>query len=131
MIASQPRANAILPFSLDVDTSDKIGHLVMASTADELSICDDEGATAIGVILKGALTTEKASIALVAGLAGTVKIKLAGPVTTLGERLQLNFDGRVNPDAGTGSRQIVGIALEHGVANDLIEAIIHPGIFLI
>jgi hypothetical protein len=127
MIASQPRANAILPFFVAVDTTDKVGYFVMPSGA-ELDICDDEAAIVVGVIVKGATTAEKASIAIApGGLAGTVKVKLSGPIVNVGQRLQLNFDGSVNPDAEAGSRQVVGMALELGVAGDLIEAAIHNG----
>ena len=128
MIASQPRVNAILPFLIDVDTTDKVGYFIMPSEPERFAICDDEYSTVVGVIVKGATTAEKASIAIApGGLAGTVKVKLSGPIVTVGQRLQLNFDGSVNPDAGTGGRQIVGMALELGVAGELIEAVIHNG----
>ncbi|MGF1453202.1 MAG: hypothetical protein ACFB21_14130 [Opitutales bacterium] len=44
--------------------------------------------------------------------------------TAVGQYLQLNEDGSVSPDAGSGTRALVAQAVETGVAGELIEAIL-------
>ena len=68
---------------------------------------------------------ERVTIALSAGgLAGTVRAKLAAPVTYPSQYLQITPDGRVVPDTGSGERLLVAQAIETGAVDELIEAVL-------
>jgi hypothetical protein len=64
---------------------------------------------------------ERFTVAVPGGLAGTVRVKLAGEAY-IGSRLQLTNDGRVMTHDNEFPRIIVGVALEAGVTGELIEA---------
>lgn len=73
-----------------------------------------------GIVLQGALTTGKATIAL-ESFHEPVFVKVTGTVTQ-GDYLQQSTDGSYVVDAGSGSRVLGAVALEAGVSGDLIRA---------
>lgn len=118
------RADAILPFTPAADYSAKKGYLVTLS-GDTATLSASATVRARGVILEGNLTaagyaTEEVSVGILGAISGTVPMKLSGTVTK-GDALQQHTDGSVITDAASGSRVIVGIALESGVSGDIIE----------
>lgn len=86
------------------------GQVVVATAATDKIIGVTQGKYAIG---------ETASIKLRNGN-GTVKVKLGGTVA-VGDRLTSAADGRLITTT-TAANEVVGVALEAGVANDFIEA---------
>ena len=94
------------------------------SSNTAIALVDVATAIPVGLLLTEGIVGERVSIALCAGgLAGTVRVKLAGTVY-IGSRLQLTADGRVVEDAGELARVIVGVALEGGVAGEYVEAVL-------
>jgi hypothetical protein len=104
------------------DHSAKRGYFVVNSSG---SAALSSAATDIpvGVIIDGEATTGKSSVALSDAAGPARKVKLSGTVAAFAY-LQLHTDGSVITDAGTGSRVIVGRALEAGVSGDLIDAVL-------
>lgn len=79
----------------------------------------------IGVIVDGALTTGKSSIAVGIGMVVPVKVTGTSPGTiALGTYLTVKSDGTVQADAGSGNRVQVARALESGAANEIIAAVL-------
>jgi hypothetical protein len=117
------RADAILPFTPAADYSAKKGYLVTLS-GDTATLSASATVRARGVIVEanpGAdYASEQVSVAILGATEGTVPMKLSGAVTK-GDALQQHTDGSVITDAGSGSRVIVGVALEGGVSGDIIE----------
>jgi hypothetical protein len=122
------RENALIPVTPAADHTGLEGYFVNNSSGTA-AVCSSTSDVPLGVITEGQDTDGKDSIALSrGGFKGTVKIKIgsgSGDVSAF-DLLQLNNDGTVNVDAGTGSRTLVAQAVESGVAGDLIEAIIFP-----
>jgi hypothetical protein len=122
------RENAILPFPPNSDLTGKEGHIVSIQTNGNVGAVAlysvSGGLPPFGVVLLGSNAGEKTSVAISSGgLAGTIKVKLSAPVKA-GEELQIDETGTVSPDSGSGNRIIVGLALEAGVADELIEAVL-------
>jgi hypothetical protein len=120
---SQPRTNTIIPITPAVDHSGKEGYAVKI-VSGEAAIVTNINDAPIGVIVEGADTDGKDSVALIgAGLSGTVLVKLGtSPGTVnLGTYLEIKSDGTFKADAGT-SGTVCALALESGVAGELIEA---------
>lgn len=125
------RNNAILPFTPAADYTGKEGYFVKVAGATA-TLCTGVTDAPLGVIVEGGPTTGKTSVALMSsGLAGTVKVKITGtsPGTiVLGSPLELApEDGTVKLGTGGGST-VVAMALEAGVANELIEVALYPAI---
>ncbi|MGF1451461.1 MAG: hypothetical protein ACFB21_05245 [Opitutales bacterium] len=119
------RTNAILPFFPASDLRGAEGRFATVDQTDGLLYISGLTERLAGVITFGGNVGEPCSVAMSAGgLAGTVKVKLAAPVTAVGQYLQLNEDGSVSPDSGSGTRILVAQAVETGVADELIEAIL-------
>jgi hypothetical protein len=126
------RSNAILPFAAEsgVDLTGKEGFPVWIDTPTKTArlVADAMFYWPFGVVVQGRPAAEKSSIAVsAAGLAGTVRVKLLQDVPYIGDWLQLvevNDQVAFGPDAGSGSRIIMGMALEPGAAGELIEAVI-------
>ena len=94
------------------------------SSNTAVGLVDSAAAIPFGLLLTAGKTGERVSVAIAAGgLAGTVRVKLAGTVY-IGSQLQLTADGRAIADLGENSRVLIGIALEPGVTNELIEAVL-------
>lgn len=122
------RLGGVVPATPAADQRDKEGYLVgLSSVSGVLTATISSSATTPveGVILDGQNTTSKSSIGLPGALGGTVRLKLSGSVSA-GDYLTQAADGTVVTDAGSGSRVIVGIALEDGVSGDLVEAVFLP-----
>lgn len=117
------RDAAIIPFTPAADYSGKKGYLVTLS-GNTATVSASATVRARGVILEpnrgDDYTTEEVMVGILGALPGTVPMKLSGTVTK-GDALQQHTDGTVITDAGSGSRVIVGIALESGVSGDIIE----------
>ena len=113
------RANAVLPFTPATDFSAKRGFLVTLA-GDVATLSASATAPAAGVILDGTVTTQQSAIGILGALAGTVKLKCGG-VITKGDAVIQNNDGTIVTDSGAGARVKVGIALEDGAADELIE----------
>jgi hypothetical protein len=120
---SQPRSNTIIPITPAADHSGKEGYAVKIVSGEAALVTNISDAP-IGVIVEGADTDGKDSVALIgAGLTGTVLVKLGtSPGTVnLGTYLEIKSDGTFKADAGT-SGTVCAVALESGVAGELIEA---------
>ena len=125
--------NAIITLTPAADQTGKEGYLVEVDANEKASVIDSISDLPFGVILEGAPTTGKSSIAVAAGgFHGTVRLKLdAAPGTVkTGTWLQSTATGTVKADAGAGSRVLIAQALEAGAANELIEAILFKPISL-
>lgn len=110
---------AVLPLTPAADYSAKAGYLGTFS-GETFTVSASATTPATGVILEGAATTGQVSVGILGNLAGSCRMKAGGSITK-GDWVQQHTDGRVVTDAGSGGRVIVGVALEGGVANDLIE----------
>lgn len=118
MSALTTRANGIVAVT-GVDLSTKTGYLVKESSGT-VAVNDSASAVALGVVLSGEVAAKDSAIGVLGAVAGTVKIKTSGAITKF-NRVQQAADGTVVADAGTGSRVIVGVALESAASGDLIE----------
>jgi hypothetical protein len=119
MIAKQIALLAVLAAS---DQTAKAGYFVDASGV----IVTSASVVPFGVITEGGLSGENSTLAVCAAFSGIVHVKVASSTGTIakGTRLQLNADGTVKADVGTG--RVVAIAMEAGVADELIEAVLVP-----
>lgn len=79
----------------------------------------------VGVLLDGDIAGGRSSVALY-NTAAVLKVKCGATPGSIvpGSLLQLQSDGAVRLDAGTGARVLVGTALETGAAGALIDAIL-------
>ncbi len=117
------RENAILPFTPAADLTGKEGYAVSLDAEGKLLLHAAEDAAPFGIIIHGTDTSEKTSVALLAGgLAGTVKLKLNDAVSTVGPLLRVTESGTFTPDSGYNIA--CAQALETGVAGELIEAVL-------
>jgi len=123
----ESRASAIIPLTPAVDHSEKEGYFVKLSSG-EAAVVTSATDLPFGIILDGEDTDGKDSIAVCGGNAGPVEVKLNGTVS-MGDYLQLESDGTVIENAGSGARVLVAIALSDGVAEELIPAILLTPIY--
>lgn len=116
------RSNAIFPLTPTADHTGKEGYFVLATGA---LVSSATSTLPLGCITEGQPTTGKDAVAL-HNFAGTVKVKLgATPGSVVaGSSLVLQADGSTKLDPGTGARIRVARALEAGVAQELIEAVL-------
>lgn len=125
------RENAILPFTAETDLTGLEGRPITfggGGGGPLVQVAEDAAGTLpIGVLLKGGKAGETVTVALAAGgLAGTVRVKLSQPVTT-GQYLKLidHISGCFFGPAGlSGERIVMAQALEDGVADEKIEAVL-------
>ena len=115
------RTNAIISILADDGLTGKEGQFVRMSSNTAIALMDSALDTPLGLLLIGGKTSERVTVAVPGGLAGTVRVKLAG-TAYIGSRLQLTADGRVMDHDNSAPRMIVGVALEAGVTGELIEA---------
>jgi hypothetical protein len=118
------RDNAIIPQTPAADYSSKRGYLVTFASGTA-TVSSSATTVARGVILEGNDTTagyatEKVSIAVLGAVRGTIPMRLSGTVAA-GDLLIQSTDGTVVTDTGSGSRVIVGVALQAGVTGENIE----------
>jgi hypothetical protein len=124
MKTSLARTSAILPFEAAADLTGHVGRFVVL-TAGKVALVNSAAQRPFGVLLTDGKAGEPVSVAVGAGgLAGTIRVKLAAVVANPGTDLQLNANGGVQTDAGTGARVIVAQSLESGAINELIEAVL-------
>lgn len=74
------------------------------------------GTNALGVITEGG--KEKSDIAVLGTYSGTVRAKASGTVT-VGKKVIVDSAGKIKDLSGSGT--VVGVALESGVADELVE----------
>jgi hypothetical protein len=113
------RENAVVPFTPAADQSEKRGYLV-ALAGDTATLSASATVPAKGVILDGEDTDGQSSIGILGTINGTVRMKSSG-VITKGDFVAQHTDGRIKTDPAAGARVIVGVALESGVEDELIE----------
>ena len=124
MKTSLARTNAILPFEAAADLTGHVGRFVVL-TAGKVALVTSAAQKPLGVLLTDGKAGESVTVAVGAGgLCGTIRVKLAAVVANPGTDLQLNANGGVQTDAGTGARVIVAQSLEPGAINELIEAVL-------
>jgi hypothetical protein len=124
MKTSLARTNAILPFDAAADLTGHVGRFVVLN-AGKVALVSSATQRPFGVLLTDGKVGESVTVAVGAGgLAGTIRVKLAAIVANPGIDLQLNANGGVQSDAGTGARVIVAQSLETGVTGELIEAVL-------
>jgi hypothetical protein len=123
MSASKLRQSGIFSLAPAADYSGKKGYLV-GHDGTTATVSASATTRAKGVIIEANkgndYTKEKVTVALLGSVEGTVPM-CAGGAIAAGDWVQQDSDGQVLTDAGTGSRVIVGQALEAGVAGDIIE----------
>lgn len=111
--------------TIDTDLSDKEYYLVNLETTGEKIVNIAAGATAPVFVLceggDGSTTSLKGTIAL----SGRVKVKLGGTVAA-GDKLTSNGSGLAITTT-TDTNNFGLIALEDGVANDIIDALVAHG----
>lgn len=111
-----------------VNLSGKEGYLLKENSG-ALAVNDSATVAARAVVLDDAVAADDSAVGILGCLAGTVKLKASGTITKFA-RVQQAADGTVVTDAGTGSRVIVGVALEGAVSGDLFECATHAPINL-
>ncbi len=117
------RSLPIIALTGATDLSTKRGFTVTVAN-DVATLSASATVPARGVILEGRPTTEVSSIGILGSMPGTVAMKTSGAITK-GDRVQQAADGTIVTDAGTGSRVVIGTALENAVSGDLIEVATH------
>jgi len=118
------KSNAVQAFIAASDQTGKEGYFVDASGV----VVTSASVVPYGVIVDGAVSGGSSTMALMAGFAGIVSVKVASSTTTIaaGTPLQLQADGTVKASVGTG--RIVAIATQAGTADELIEAVLVPAL---
>jgi hypothetical protein len=120
MSSKYTRASAIIALTPAATMVDKEGY-GCTFTSDTATISSSGTVICTGIILEGAATTGKASIGIIGALSGPVRVCLGGAVTK-GAALVQHTDGTWITDPTSGARVKSWIALETGVAGQLIEA---------
>jgi hypothetical protein len=108
------------------DHTGKEGYFVEASGTGTVTVANAATDRPCGVIVSGAESGSEDSIALPGGEA---LVKLNGTVKKHDE-IQIESDGTVIKNAGSGSRVVVGQMLEGGVSGDLKRAFLFPPLAL-
>ncbi len=122
----QSRESAIIAVLVAATLVAKEGYFVKVDTNEKLAAVTAASDIPFGVVTLGKDTTQLSSVAVCGGCQGTFKVKLGATPGTVkrGTYLQLNADGTVKADAGTGARVIVALAIESGAANEQIDAVL-------
>ena len=120
MAGALTRDNAIFALTPAADQTGKEGYAVKI-VAGEAALSTAHSGN-FGVILDGETTSGKSTVASMAGASGTVKVKLdATPGTVvIGSSLRVASGGTWKLHSG--SENVCAVAVEAGVASDLIEA---------
>ena len=120
MAGALTRDNAIFAMTPAADQTGKEGYAVKV-VAGEAAISTAHTGN-FGVSLDGETTSGKSTVASMAGASGTVKVKLgATPGTVvMGSLLMVHTDATWK--LHTGSNNVCAVAIEDGVATNLIEA---------
>jgi len=116
-MGSIARDTSLIALTPAADQTGKEGYAVKIVALEAAISTADSGN--FGVIVDGETTTGKSTIAAMAGASGTVKVKLSGTVA-LGGNLMIHTDGTWKAHAST--KIVAGVAMEAGVADELVEA---------
>jgi hypothetical protein len=117
-MAQQLLNSRVLTFKAGEDLSTKIYYLVKLNT-DGTIVLADADAPVIGVLQDKPKAGEPASVAI----GETSKVILGGDVS-IGDELVSDANG--SAVARTEEHNVFGIALENGVAGDIIEVLLRP-----
>lgn len=118
------RIQAIIAVPAAEDHSAKEGYFVKLDAAGKSTLVAAVTDTPCGVIVDSDGVTD--SIAVPGGVSGAFLVKLAaGANVKAGDFLRLAADGSVGTE---GEGPVVARALENGVADELIEAVVLPAI---
>ena len=118
------RTNAIISVVTDEDLTGKEGRFVRISNSDTICLVNYALEKPLGLLLVGGKAYERVTVAIPGALAGTVRVKISGPVS-FGELLQLTATGCVECYSNEFPQMVVGVALEAGVTGELIEAALY------
>jgi hypothetical protein len=118
------RTNAIISVVADVDLTGQEGRFVRISNNESICLVDYALEKPLGLLLTGGKANERVTLAIPGGLAGTVRVKIYGPIS-FGELLQLTSTGCVEGYSNDAPRMVVGVALEAGKTGELIEAALY------
>jgi hypothetical protein len=113
--------NGLVAFIAASDQTGKDGYFVDSAGV----IITDAFAIPYGVITDGGAEGALTTVALCAGgYAGSLTVKIAAATATIskGTRLQLTSNGTVRANIGTGT--IVAVAIQAGVADELVEGVL-------
>ena len=113
------RDSAVYPFTPATDMTNNKGYTVTLA-GETATLSASATVPAEGVVLDGEPTTGKASVAILGAGIPPVLMKCSGTITK-GDKVAQHTDGRIKTDPGTGARVVLGIAMEDGVADELIE----------
>lgn len=124
MSALLKRTNAIIRLTPAANYLAKTGYLGTFS-GETFTVSSSATTKATAVLVEPNSTaagyaSESVSVGILGNMNGTVGMALGGTVTK-GAFVQQHTDGTVITDAGSGSRVLVGVALESGIAADIIE----------
>lgn len=117
MAGALTRDTALFSFASAADLTGKEGYAVEIESG-KVELWDGTGAL-FGVVVDGDATSGRNTVASFAGASGTVKVKLNGTVSA-GDRLEVESGGTWITHSG--SDDVFGVAIEDGVADELIEA---------
>ncbi len=118
------RENAVIALTPAADYSAAMGKTGTFS-GDTFTVSSSATTPVTGVIIDpnetaAGYATEKVGVAIIGAVKGSVPMRCGGSITK-GARVQQNTDGTIVSDVGTGSRVVVGVALESGVSGENIE----------
>lgn len=114
MAIAKDKALVRLANKADTDLTGKEGYIAEYDAGLKLS----GGANALGVITEGG--AENSDIAVLGPFDGIVRMK-AGAAIQVGQKLAVHTDGTVKPAPSAGTMTIVGVALQDGAKDELIE----------
>lgn len=120
MSSKYTRGAAIIALTPATDLTGKEGYGCTIA-GDTATIGASATVINTGIILEGGATTDKISVGIIGALGAPVRVALGGTVTK-GDALIQKNDGTWITDPATGNRVKSFIALESGVATQLIEA---------
>lgn len=114
MAIAKDKALVRLANKADTDLTGKEGYIAEYDAGLKLS----GGTNALGVITEGG--AENSDIAVLGPFDGIVRMK-AGAAIQVGQKLAVHTDGTVKPAPASGTMTIVGVALQDGAKDELIE----------
>lgn len=126
------RSNGIIKATPAADYSSHEGYgmtLAVASNVLTATVSASASVRIKGIVTEAGTVAQGVSLAVPGNCPGGVHVKLGGTVAA-GAFIQQHTDGTFITDAETGARVIVGIALEGGVAGDLVEALLQTPVTL-
>ena len=111
-ITAREKALVRLANKASTDLSEKTGFVAEYDSGLKVS----GGTNALGVITDGGAT--ESDVAIIGSFHGTVRIKAGGTIA-VGDKVKVDNGGTVSAYVDSGT--IIGVALEAGVANELVE----------